>query len=110
MLLENIEKEQNLKLTENGALAMRSSYSDLVDLFAQSGALRERSDEEAQMKFSKAMIEDKLLATRLAFYTRDVREGLGERRIGRVFLKTLANKILLILLYKVKYHLYQLQL
>ena len=89
--LENIKKEQNYTYTENGALALNSTSNALVDLFAISGAMRERSDEEIELMFSKALIEDKLLAVKLAFYTRDVRGGLGERRSGRVMLKYLAK-------------------
>ena len=90
-LLENIKKEQNYTLTENGALALNSTADALVDLFAISGAMRERDDQEITALFAKAMVEDRLAATKLAFYTRDVRGGLGERRSGRLMLKYLAE-------------------
>ena len=90
-LLDNIKKEQNYTLTENGALALNSTSDALVDLFAISGAMREREDKEITDLFAKAMVEDKLVATKLAFYTRDVRGGLGERRSGRLMLKYLAE-------------------
>ena len=90
-LLENIKKEQNYTLTENGALALNSTADALVDLFAISGAMRERDDQEITALFAKAMVEDRLTATKLAFYTRDVRGGLGERRSGRLMLKYLAE-------------------
>ena len=82
-LLDNIKTEQNFTLTENGALALDNTSDALTDLFAVSGALRQRSDFEITSMFAKAMAEDHLLATKLAFYTRDVRGGLGERRTGR---------------------------
>ncbi len=90
-LLESIRNEQNYTSTENGALAMRSTLDPLTDLFAVSGALRERSEEEITSLFTKALIEDKLLAVKLAFYTRDIRGGLGERRTGRIFFRHLAK-------------------
>ena len=90
-LLENIKKEQNYTLTENGALALNSTSNALVDLFAISGAMRHRQEDEILDMFGKAMVEDKLVATKLAFYTRDVRGGLGERRSGRLMLKYLAD-------------------
>ncbi|MBQ6477849.1 MAG: DUF2828 family protein [Erysipelotrichaceae bacterium] len=90
-LFDNIRKEQNYTLTENDALALNSTSDALVDLFAVSGAMREREDEEIIALFSKAMVKDKLVATKLAFYTRDVRGGLGERRTGRLMLKYLAE-------------------
>ena len=89
-LLDNIRKEQNYTLTENDALALNSTSDNLVNLFAISGAMRERSDEEIEMMFAKALIDDRLVATRMAFYTRDVRGGLGERRTGRLMLRYLA--------------------
>ncbi len=90
-LLDNIKKEQNYTLTENDALALNSTSDALVDLFAISGAMREREDEEITALFAKAMVEDKLTATKLAFYARDIRGGLGERRTGRLMLKYLAE-------------------
>ncbi|MBP5280680.1 MAG: DUF2828 family protein [Erysipelotrichaceae bacterium] len=89
-LLDKIKDEQNYTLTENDALAFESTKSALVDLFAIAGAMRERDDSEIIDKFAKAMAEDNLLATRIAFYTRDVRGGLGERRTGRLMLHYLA--------------------
>ena len=90
-LLENIKREQNYTLTENGALALNTTSNALVDLFAVSGALRNRDESDITRMFAKAMVEDKLLATKIAFYTRDVRGGLGERRTGRLMFKYLAN-------------------
>ena len=89
-LLENIKNEQNRTLTENGAPALNTTSNALVDLFATSGALRNRNGNEITRMFAKAMAEDRLLATRMAFYTRDVRGGLGERRTGRLMFKYLA--------------------
>jgi len=90
-LLENIKNEQNYTLTENGTLALNSSSNALVDLFATSGALRNRDENDITLMFARAMVEDRLLSTRMAFYTRDVRGGLGERRTGRFMFKYLAN-------------------
>lgn len=89
--VENLMNELNMTLTENGAVALNSTANALVDLFAVSGALRTRSEEEIENMFAKAMIEDKTLATKMAFYTRDIRGGLGERRSGRIMLKYLAK-------------------
>lgn len=41
--------------------------------------------------FSAAFHEDPLLATKMAFYARNIRGGLGERRTFRVILKYLAT-------------------
>lgn len=89
--LKDIKNEQNNKLTENGATAFESSGTALLDLFAISGALRERDEKEIENMFIKAMVENKTLATKLAFYTRDARGGLGERKTARIMFKTLAK-------------------
>ena len=90
-LLDNIKKEQSYTLTENGALALNTTSDNLVDLFAVSGAMRSRTDENIERMFAKALVDDKLIATKLAFYTRDVRGGLGERRTGRLMFRYLAK-------------------
>ena len=89
--LDDIQTVQSYKLTENGALALNTTKSALLDLFATSGALRSRSKQTIKDKFLNAMAEDKTLATKLAFYTRDIRGGLGERRTGRIMFNTLGK-------------------
>lgn len=89
--LNMIKTQQGYTYTENGALALNSTSDPLVDLFAIAGAMRSRGDKDIASRFSKAMAEDKLLATKLAFYTRDVRGGLGERRTGRLMFRYLAS-------------------
>ncbi len=86
-----MQGENNKTLTENGALALKSTNSDIVDLFGTIGALRSRSDSEIERLFSKAFAEDKLLATKMSFYARNIRGGLGERRTARVIWKYMAE-------------------
>ena len=87
-----MQVEDSYKLTENGALAMSTTQDALVDLFATIGALRSRTDENIEKKFSDAFAEDKLLATRMSFYARNVRGGLGERHTARVIWRFLAER------------------
>ena len=88
--VKSMQKENNYTYTENGALALKSTSSDIVDLFGVIGALRKRSDSDIERLFSKAFAEDALLATRMSFYARNVRGGLGERRTAKVIWKYLA--------------------
>ena len=87
-------REGTHKLTENGAFAYNSTTGGaLLDLFSQVGALRPRTETEIASKFAAAFREDALLATKMMFYTGDIREGgLGERRTFRVCLRWLAEK------------------
>ena len=79
----------NQTLTENGDLAYSSTLSPCLDYFALVGGKREHVSECAPL-FAKAFFEDKNTALKLLFYTRDIRKGLGERRIFRFLLNSLA--------------------
>lgn len=89
--LNALENESNKKLTENGADALSSTMDALIDLFGTIGAMRERTDTDIINTFIKAYAEDKLLAMKTLFYARDIREGLGERRVFRVIANYLAK-------------------
>jgi len=90
-LIGSIEDDKNYTLTENSALTLKSSKSDLTDMFGLGGAFRTRSDEDVEALFRKAYAEDELLAVKCLFYLRDVRGGQGERRFFKVCLKWLSN-------------------
>ena len=91
--LSSLKNVSAAKLTENGALALSTSFSALLDLFAQIGALRTRTNDDIINIFLKAYAEDKDLALKTLFYARDIRgpQGLGERRTFRVILSYLAD-------------------
>ena len=88
-MLEELKNEANRTLTENYAATYKSTLSDCLDLFATVGALRNADDDEIQKRFSQAFYEDKNLALKIAFYARDIRGGLGERKVFRVILEWL---------------------
>lgn len=90
--LEELKKENNYTLTENGAVALKSTLNDLYDLFALGGAYRSRSDNDCILLFKNAFEYDEVDALRCLFYIRDIRGGLGERRFFRVCMKWLAKE------------------
>lgn len=90
-MLEYLKKEAGRTYTENGALTHASTHSHCLDLFATVGALREQSEEVIRTRFVRAFTEDPDLAMKLLFFARDVRGGLGERRVFRICLQWLAN-------------------
>ena len=89
-LLHAIKNEQIRSVTENGAYAHNTSGSAVTDAFFMAGALRERKPEDIARLFLRALQENETAALKLAFYTRDIRGGLGERRTARIFFQTLA--------------------
>ena len=82
-MLNQLIYEADMTMTENGAATYRTTGSDCLDLFAAAGALRRADDEEIIIRFVRAYTEDPDIAMRILFYARDVRGGLGERRIFR---------------------------
>lgn len=84
--------EFNWTVTENGQIARSSTGSSLLDLYAQVGALRTRPGDVINM-FSSAFPEDRLLATKLTFYSRNIRGGLGERQVSRFMWRWLALNV-----------------
>ena len=90
-MLNYLKQEVNKTATENGAVTHITTESDCLDLFATIGALRHASDEEIEARFSRAYCENRDIAMKLLFFARDIRGGLGERRVFRVILRWLAQ-------------------
>ena len=90
-MLEFLRKEANRTYTENDALSNVSTGSECLDLFAAIGALRFASEEDIIGPFLRAYAEDANIAVKILFFARDIRGGLGERRLFRVLLKWLSD-------------------
>lgn len=90
-MLEFLKNMANQTLTENGALTLRSTGSDCLNLFATIGAMHSQNAAEIEKRFLRAFAENKDLAMKILFYARDVRGGLGERRVFRILLNCLAE-------------------
>lgn len=86
-----LKKRENFSKTENGAVGYKSTNSALVDINYKVSSLRNSSEEEIETLFSKAFHENKEYALKWLFFSRDVREGLGERRLFRVCYRKLAD-------------------
>ena len=89
-MLQYLKQESNKTLTENGAATLKTTQSDCLDLFATIGALRRESEQEIVTRFMRAFAENKDIAVKSLFFARDIRGGLGERKVFRVILKWLA--------------------
>ena len=58
-----------------------------LDLFATIGALRNAPDEEVVTRFVRAFAENPDIAVKTLFIARDIRGGLGERKVFRTILE-----------------------
>lgn len=92
MFLENLKHEANYTVTENGAKTHLSTQNYCLDLFATIGALRRAPEEEILDRFFCAFAEDPAMAMKILFYARDIRGGLGERRVFRTIMEELAMR------------------
>ena len=75
-----MREEGRFTRTENGAVALNTSGDARLDLFGTIGSLREADENRITTLFAEAYAQDKLFATKIAFYARDIRGGLGERK------------------------------
>ncbi len=87
-----LRREGSFTRTENGAVALNTTGSACLDLFSTAGALREAEDARVESMFAEAYKESPLLATKIVFYARDIREGLGERKTFRTLLRYMAER------------------
>ena len=90
-MLEYLKSEANRTFTENGAVTHATSGSHCLDLFATIGALRSAQEPQILDRFIRAFQENPDLAMKCLFFARDVRGGLGERKVFRVCLQWLAQ-------------------
>lgn len=88
---EILKEQSTFTKTENGAYAKNTTGSCLLDLFSIIGSCRNRMDKEIIELFEKAYSEDKTGTIRCLFYARDIRGGLGERKVFRTLLKHIGN-------------------
>lgn len=81
----------HMAYTENGAPTYHATGSACLDLFGTIGAMRNAKEEEICVRFLEAYLEDSDLAMKILFFARDMRGGMGERRVFRVILRFLAG-------------------
>ena len=80
----------DIAFTENGDKAYSTSGSYCLDYFSLIGGMRFNYD-DALKNFMKAYKENPILAIKILFFARDIKEGLGERNIFRFTFNTLCN-------------------
>lgn len=84
---EAMRNEEKWTKTENGAVALKTTGEACLDLFSTIGSLRNASETRIQTLFEEAYKENPLKAMKILFYSRDIREGAGERRVFRTLIR-----------------------
>ena len=91
-ILDAIRRELNVAYTENGDVACATSGSFCLDLFSLIGGMRNNVKDAGKL-FIRALLENPVIAIKILFYARDIRNGLGERKIFRIlFLHLVVSK------------------
>ena len=76
---------------EDGAIGYKTSGSDLLDMNFQVASLRKATEKEIIKMWRKAYAENPMIALRWLFYCRDIRGGMGERRLFRLCMNDMAR-------------------
>lgn len=90
-LKETALEEFNTSTTENGAFGYKTTGKNLLDINFAVASLRSASERDIIKRFKAAFLEDKILAMKWLFFARDIRGGLGERRLFRTAMKFVAE-------------------
>ena len=88
--LDELKKEASYIRTLNGAKTHSSTGNACLDFFAVAGGMRYRRPADQITLFDRAYIETPELAMKLLFHLRDIRQGMGERRLFRTLLRHVA--------------------
>lgn len=91
-MLKYLKAETNKTFTENGAVAFKTTNSACLDLFSTIGAMRNSREDSVLNSFYCAYSENPDLAMKILFFARDIRGGLGERKVFRLIINDLAKR------------------
>lgn len=87
--LESLQTKDTF--TENGMLTNSTTMNECVNLFFTIGAMRGQDKSRLLSMFSKSFSESPLTAMKILFWSRDAREGAGERQIFKDIIEFLAQ-------------------
>lgn len=82
--LDNLINEDNKTVTTNGENGYKSTLSGILDLSTEIGNSRFLNIDDLTDLMIEARDEDFLLYSKLIAYARDVRQGGGDKRLGRL--------------------------
>lgn len=90
-LRDAVHNEAKWTETWNGCDTLATTDSACLDMFGRAGAMRAASVADKEVLFSRAFAEDKDIAVKLLFYTRDIRGGYGEKDTFKTMIRRLAE-------------------
>lgn len=79
--LQGLKQENNKTQGWNGANGFKSTMDANLDLYTRAGTMRFSDSRSIVELFHDALVEDKELAMKNLFFIRDVRGGMGERKV-----------------------------
>lgn len=91
-LRKSIDEINNLQRTENGAVGYKTTGKKLLDMNFSIPKYRKASEAEIVADFKQSFSENEILAILWMFFARDVRGGLGERRLFRILFHWFCNE------------------
>ena len=83
------QTQDNVSITENGAIGYKTTGKELTDFFFKVSSFRNLKDIELEQECDKLVKSADPYLLKLAFYIRDAREGLGERRLFKQMMNAL---------------------
>lgn len=90
-----LENDSNVSYTENGAAGYKTTRNTLLDFSFQLTSMRNKTDREILEAWAKVLRDDSVdfvTKFKYVFYARDILQGMGERRTGRLLLEGMALK------------------
>lgn len=88
--MNELEKQTNIAITENGAVGYATTFNTLLDFNFQVPSFRHKEDVGFYVREVINSVTDLETLYRYIFFLRDARGGMGERRLFRAFIRELA--------------------
>ena len=84
-------KDKELTTTANGAKVYKTTKSEVLNFFYDVSSMRSKSEDVIVERFTNSMFSNPSDTLKLMGYVRDVRGGMGERRLFRVGMKRMVE-------------------
>ena len=89
--MNELKNQTNVAITENGALGYKTTFNALLDFNYKVPSLRKSMSSTLDVREVINSITDLETLYRYIFFLRDVRGGMGERKLFREFIGNLAK-------------------